>query len=95
LMVVAGSGLSLLGGYTVSINLSRCWTRWETLAALVMAVSQAVAVGLLPMATTTGVLTFNLLSSAIGLALQLIVVTIGFHRPGWVLWNIRTTYRDN
>jgi O-antigen/teichoic acid export membrane protein len=87
-LVVAGAALTLLGGYTVSINLARCWTRWEGAAVAVLASCQALAVATLPMGTTTGVLTFNLLSSALGLALQLAVAAIGFSRPHWVLWKI-------
>ena len=88
LLVVAGSGLTLLGGYAVSINLARCWTRWETAAVAILFTCQVVAVAMLPMATTIGVLTFNLLSAGVGLSLQLVVATTGFLRPGWVLWKI-------
>ncbi|HEV8241706.1 MAG TPA: hypothetical protein VGS57_20245 [Thermoanaerobaculia bacterium] len=88
LLVVAGSGLTLLGGYLVSVNLARCWTRWETAAVAILFICQVVAVATLPMSTTIGVLTFNLLSASVGLLLQLAVATTGFLRPGWVLWKI-------
>ncbi len=88
LLVVAASGLTLLGGYLVGINLARCWTRWEVAAVAVLASFQACAVIALPMSTTSGVLTFNVASAAVGLALQLMVVTIGFTRPRWVQWNL-------
>jgi hypothetical protein len=86
LLVVAGAGLTLLGGFAVSINLARSWTRWETLAVAILATFQALAVARLPMGSTMGVLTFNLLTAAVGLALQLVVATLGFFRPRWVAW---------
>lgn len=86
LLVVAGAGLTLLGGYVVSINLARSWTKWETLAVALLATFQALAVATLPMSSTLGVLTFNLLSAAVGLGLQLVVASLGFYRPRWVAW---------
>lgn len=86
LLVVAGAGLTLLGGYAVSINLARSWTRWEALAVAILATFQALAVATLPMSSTIGVLTFNLLSAAVGLGLQLVVASLGFYRPRWVAW---------
>jgi len=88
LLVVGGAGLTLLGGYFVSVNLARCWTRWETVAVAVLATSQGIAVAVLPMATTNGVLRFNVVSAAVGLSLQLIVAALGLSRPAWVEWNI-------
>jgi O-antigen/teichoic acid export membrane protein len=86
LLVVAGAGLSLLDGYTVSINLARAWTRWQGLAVTSLALTQAVLVLLLPLSTTVGVLWFNLLSSAAALAGQLVIAALGFLRPRWVHW---------
>ncbi|HEX7182452.1 MAG TPA: hypothetical protein VF756_11460 [Thermoanaerobaculia bacterium] len=86
LLIVAGSGLTLLGGYAVGVNLARSWTRWETAAVVVLAGSQAVLAALLPLSTTRGVLLFNLLSAVVGLALQLAVSAAGFSRPRWVRW---------
>jgi O-antigen/teichoic acid export membrane protein len=85
-LVVAGAGLTLLGGYAVSVNLARSWTRWETGAVLVLIACQVVLASVLPLGTTAGVLWFNLLSATVGLMLQLIVGLIGFVRPSWVHW---------
>jgi|GEM_PF-721749 len=86
LLVIAGSGLTLLGGYVVSVNFARSWNRWETLAVLLYIAAQASFVAVLPLGTTAGVLQFNLLSAAAGLALQLAITAIGFWRPRWVQW---------
>ena len=85
-LVVAGAGLTLLGGYAVSVNLARSWTRWETAAALSLMAAQAGLVAVLPLGTTSGVLWFNLLTAAVGLSLQLAVGLTGFIRPSWVAW---------
>lgn len=87
LLIVAGSGLTLLGGYAVGVNLARSWTRWETAAVVVLAGSQALLAAVLPLSTTQGVLLFNLFSAAVGLALQLAVSAAGFSRPRWVQWS--------
>jgi O-antigen/teichoic acid export membrane protein len=85
-LVVVGAGLTLLGGYAVAVNLARSWNRWEGLAVIVLAGVQAVLVALLPLSTTSGVLTFNVLTAATGLLLQLLITLGGFTRPGWVRW---------
>jgi hypothetical protein len=85
-LVVAGAGLTLLGGYAVTVNLARSWTRWETAAVLTLVACQAVFVSVLPLGTTSGVLWFNVLSATVGLSLQLIVGLTGFVRPSWVHW---------
>jgi O-antigen/teichoic acid export membrane protein len=85
-LVVAGSGLTLLGGYAVSLNLARSWTRWETAAVLILFLSQAVLAAALPLGTTSGVLLFNIGTAAVGLALQIAVAWTGFLRPEWVRW---------
>jgi O-antigen/teichoic acid export membrane protein len=85
-LVVGGAGLTLLGGYAVSVNLARSWNRWEGLAVIVLAGVQALLVALLPLSTTSGVLTFNVLTAATGLLLQLLITLGGFTRPGWVRW---------
>jgi O-antigen/teichoic acid export membrane protein len=85
-LVVAGSGLTLLGGYAVSVNLSRAWTRWETAAVVILFLVQAVLVAMLPLGTTSGVLLFNLGTAAAGLLLQIAVTWTGFVRPQWVRW---------
>jgi O-antigen/teichoic acid export membrane protein len=86
ILVVLGSCLTLVGAYLVAINLARSWTRWQGPAMIVLAITQAVLVKLLPLGTTRGVLIFNLLSSAMGMLLQAIIVTAGFLRPSWVHW---------
>jgi O-antigen/teichoic acid export membrane protein len=86
LLVVAGAGISLVDGYLVSVNLARSWTRWQGLAVASIVLVQAVLVTLLPLSTTAGVLTFNLLSSIAALAGQLTIVILGFTRPQWVHW---------
>jgi hypothetical protein len=86
LLVVAGAGLTLLDGYVVSLNLARSWTRWQGLAVASLIAVQAALVALLPLSTTAGVLTFNVLGSAAALAGQLVIVTLGFTRPAWVHW---------
>jgi len=85
-LVVAGAGLTLLGGYAVSVNFARSWNRWESLAVLLLIVAQAGFAAALPLASTAGVLLFNLLSAATGLALQLAITAIGWRRPRWVQW---------
>lgn len=86
LLVVAGAGLTLLGGYAVSVNLQRSWTRWHGLAVVVLIALQASLVAVLPLATTGGVVLFGTLSAAIGLALQLTITQIAFRRPRWMQW---------
>jgi O-antigen/teichoic acid export membrane protein len=86
LLVVAGAGLTLLGGYFVAVNLARSWNRWEGLAVVLLIAVQAVLVAVLPLSTTSGVLTFNLLTAATGLLLQVAISIAGFVRPGWVQW---------
>jgi O-antigen/teichoic acid export membrane protein len=85
-LVVAGSGLTLLGGYAVAVNLARSWNRWEGLAVVVLIAVQAGLVAVLPLGTTAGVLLFNVCTGATGLLLQLIIALGGFVRPGWVRW---------
>ena len=86
LLIVAGSGLALLGGYVVNVNFARGWTRFQSLTLAVEVAAQIVFLRLLDLSTTTGVLQFTLLSAAVGLSLQLIILELGFRRPGWVRW---------
>jgi O-antigen/teichoic acid export membrane protein len=87
LIVVGGAGLTLLDGYAVSINLARSWTRWQGLAITTQVAAQAGLVALLPLATTAGVLTFNLLTAGVTLTLQTVILVLGFARPHWVRWS--------
>jgi O-antigen/teichoic acid export membrane protein len=86
LLVVASSGLTLLGGYAVGVNFARSWNRWEGAAVLVLIAAQAVFAAVLPLSTTAGVLLFGLLSGVVGLVLQLTITAVGFRRPEWVQW---------
>jgi len=86
LLVVCGAGLTLVGGYLVSVNLARSWTRWQGAAVAALATAQAILVKTLPLGTTRGVLTFNVLSAVIGLTAQLIISVVGFTRPALVHW---------
>jgi hypothetical protein len=86
LLVVAGSGLTLLGGYAVAVNLARSWNRWEGLAVVLLIAVQAGLVAQLPLGTTSGVLWFNLFTALTGLLLQLLITLGGFTRPEWVRW---------
>jgi O-antigen/teichoic acid export membrane protein len=86
LLVVAGSGLTLLGGYVVGVNLARSWTRQQAPAMLVLIVTQAILVKALPLSSTRGVLVFNLLSALTGLLMQLAITILGFTKPKIVHW---------
>ncbi len=86
LLVVGGAAFSLLDGYAVNVNLSRSWTRWQGVAVGVLIAVQAGLVAILPLSTTAGVLTFNLLGGAAALASQLAILAVGFTRPAWVHW---------
>jgi O-antigen/teichoic acid export membrane protein len=86
LLVVGGAAFSLLDGYAVSVNLARSWTRWQGLAVGSLIAVQALLVALLPLSTTAGVLTFNLLGGAAALVGQLAILAVGFTRPEWVHW---------
>lgn len=87
LLVVAGAGLTLLGGYAVAVNLARSWTRLQTVAVAALAATQATLVFVLTLSTTAGVLLFNLWSAAVGCALQVAIAVLGFWRPRLVQWS--------
>lgn len=86
LLVVGGSGMSLLGGYIVNVNLARSWTRWQALTLLVEISVQAALIAVLPLATTAGVLTLSLLGTATGVLLQMTIAFLGFRHPRKVEW---------
>lgn len=86
LLVVAGAACALVGGYVVNVNLARAWTRWQMATVIVEVAVQAALIALLPLDTTAGVLTLTLLSTATGVALQLVVAWLGFHHPERVEW---------
>jgi len=86
LLMVAGSGLSVLGSYFVNVNLARGWTRFQGITVLVELAGQILFVKLLPLSSTAGVLRFTLLSAATGLLCQFVLLALGFRRPAWVRW---------
>jgi O-antigen/teichoic acid export membrane protein len=86
LLIVAGSGLALLGSYVANVNLARGWSRFQGLAVVVELSGQVVFVKLLSLASTAGVLRFTLLSAATGLLCQCVILTLGFTHPAWVHW---------
>ena len=86
LFMVAGSGTAVLGSYVANINLARGWIRFQGLTVMGELAGQILLVKLLPLSTTAGVLRFTLLSAAVALFCQCIVLALGFRRPSWVLW---------
>jgi hypothetical protein len=86
LLVVSASGLALLDGYAVNVNLARSWTRWQGAALAVQISLQALLIFLLPLSSTFNLLLFNLVSAGIALSLQLLTAFVGFTRPRWVYW---------
>ena len=86
LLVVASSGLTLLGGYAVAVNNARSWTRWQVGAVAFLFVWQAALAAVLPLDTTRGILLFGLGSNAAGLLAQSLIALGGFARPKWVSW---------
>jgi hypothetical protein len=85
--VVSSSALNLLGGYLVGVNMARSWTRWQAAAMVTYAALQGVFIVSVNLATTTGVLTFGLLSAGAGLAIQSTIGLVGFWHPERVSWN--------
>jgi hypothetical protein len=68
------------------VNLARSWTRYQALAALLMAGSQLAFVLILNLESTWGVLVFGMLSAIVGLLLQLAIGLGGFVSPRLVAW---------
>jgi O-antigen/teichoic acid export membrane protein len=88
LLVVASAGVTLLGGYTVNVNLARSWTRWQVPTLSVEIVVQVILIAVLPLSTTAGVLTLGLLGAATGVILQMGVAYFGFRQPSRVEWRV-------
>jgi len=86
LLIIAGSGLNLLGSYAANVNLARGWSRFQGLAVMGELAGQVLFVKLLPLSSTAGVLRFTLLSAATGLFCQCVILQLGFTRPAWVHW---------
>jgi O-antigen/teichoic acid export membrane protein len=86
LLVVGGSGVTLLGGYIVNVNLARSWTRWQGGTLAIEIAVLALLTRVLPLSTTAGVLTLSLLSTATGVVLQMAIAFLGFRHPGRVEW---------
>lgn len=75
---------TLLGGYAVSVVASRSWFRLQPAATGLLVAAQVGAALALRLDTTRGVLLFGLVSAAVGLGVQLVVLALGFARPGLV-----------
>jgi O-antigen/teichoic acid export membrane protein len=87
LIVIGSSALTLLGGYLVGVNMARSWTRWQSAATGLLACTQVIAVLLLPLTDTVGVLTFGLVTSAVGVLTQCLIAGFGLTRPELVVWH--------
>ncbi len=87
LLVVANAGVALIGGYVVSVNMARSWTRWQALTVVLEMCVLAAGVAALPLSTSAGILTLGLLCAASGTLLQTVVTYVGFRRPAWVQWH--------
>lgn len=86
LVLVAASGAGLLDAYAVGINLARSWNRWQGGAVALLAIAQALLIAFVPLDTTINVLLFRLLSTFVGLTVQVAINLTGFVRPAWVKW---------
>lgn len=86
LLLIAASGLSMLGSYVANVNLSRGWTRLQAVALAGEVSVQAALIATLPLATTAGVIWFQVGSACAGIVFQLAIFTVGFWRPGWAAW---------
>jgi O-antigen/teichoic acid export membrane protein len=86
LVVMTTAGLGLVSSFAVGVNLARSWTRYQALAALLMAGSQLAFVLILNLESTWGVLVFGMLSAIVGLLLQLAIGLGGFVSPRLVAW---------
>lgn len=87
LLLITGSCLSMLGSYVATVNLSRGWTRLQAVALAGEVAVQAALIATLPLATTAGVLWFQVGGATAGLTFQLAVFALGFRRPAWVTWS--------
>ncbi len=87
LLLITGSSLSMLGSYVANVNLSRGWTRLQAVALACEVSVQAALIAILPLATTAGVIWFQVGGASAGLALQLAIFVLGFYRPKWVAWS--------
>jgi O-antigen/teichoic acid export membrane protein len=86
LLIIASSGLALLDGFALGVNGARSWNRWQSAALLVLFAVQVLAIARLPLSTTANVLTFNVLTAAVGFVSQVTMNLVGFLRPRWVRW---------
>lgn len=87
LLLIAGSGLSMLGSYVANVNLARGWTRLQAVALACEIATQVVLIATLPLATTAGVIWFQVGGATAGVAFQLAIFTLGHRRPEWVAWH--------
>lgn len=86
LVLVAASGAGLLDAYAVGINLARSWNRWQGGAVALLAIVQVLLIAFVPLDSTINVLLFRLVSTSVGLAVQVAINLTGFVRPAWVKW---------
>ena len=86
LLLIAGSGLSMLGSYVANVNLTRGWTRLQAAALACEISTQVVLIATLPLATTAGVIWFQVGGASAGVAFQLAIFALGLQRPEWVAW---------
>jgi O-antigen/teichoic acid export membrane protein len=84
-LVILGACFGLLGGYLVSVNVARAWNRWQWAAMVLQLAVQCVMVGALPLSSTLGVVTFGAATALVGMLSQMIIATLGFVRPQWVV----------
>lgn len=87
LLLIAASGLSMLGAYVANVNLSRGWTRLQAVALACEISTQVVLIATLPLATTAGVIWFQVGGATAGITFQLAIFTLGFRKPAWVAWS--------
>ncbi len=86
LLLIAGSCLSMLGSFVASVNFVRGWTRLQAVSLAGEVAVQAALIATLPLATTAGVIWFQIGSAIAGLALQLAIFALGLRRPLWAAW---------
>jgi hypothetical protein len=88
LLAMCGSAVGVLAAYVTTVNRSRSWTRMQGLATAVELTTQVTLLLVLPLDTTSGVLTLALLSALTALAVQLAVAVLAFFRPDITTWRV-------
>jgi O-antigen/teichoic acid export membrane protein len=85
-LTMSTAGLGLLQSFSALVALARSWTRWNALILLLQIAAQVSLVATLSLDTTSGVLLFGLLSTAIILSVQTVNNLVGFLKPSLVDW---------